>query len=381
MAKDSTIKKGYKQTEIGVIPEDWDILCVEDSFEICNTLRFPISQSIRDRMVGIYPYYGPTGVQSYINEYRIDGEYALIGEDGDHFLKWRNHSMTLLVSGKFNVNNHAHLIKGLKNLTKWFYWYFANKDLTLHLTRQGAGRFKLTKNTLKQILCAIPPLEEQTAIAEVLSDTDALIENLENQIAKKKAIKQGTMQQLLTGKKRLPGFRGEWEVKKFKNLSTLEYGSSLESKEYDNFSESFVYGTSGIIGNSFKFLSVGESVVIGRKGTINKPIYIPKQQKFWVIDTAFYLKSEENIQYLFYLLSNIDFSKYNESTGVPSLNRNTFYEILVLIPNSIAEQTAIAEILSDMDSEIEVLEEKCEKYKKIKQGMMQQLLTGKIRLV
>src|SRR6266568_6095985 len=137
------VKPGYKQTEMGVIPQQWQVRTIADSFDICNELRLPISQSIRERMTGPYPYYGPTSVQGWINEYRVEGEYALIGEDGDHFLKWRNQSMTLLVRGRFNVNNHAHLVKGTKNLTEWFYWFFANRDLTPYLTRQGAGRYKL----------------------------------------------------------------------------------------------------------------------------------------------------------------------------------------------------------------------------------------------
>ena len=105
-------------------------------------------------MSGSYPYYGPTCVQGWINEYRIEGEHALIGEDGDHFLKWHDQAMTLLVTGKFNVNNHAHIVRGTKNLTAWFYWFFANRDISSYLTRQGAGRYKLTKTTLLTLPCA-----------------------------------------------------------------------------------------------------------------------------------------------------------------------------------------------------------------------------------
>ncbi len=154
-----------------------------------------------------------------INEYRIDGEYALIGEDGDHFLKWRTQPMTLLVRGKFNVNNHAHLVRGSKNLTDWFYWFFAYRDITSYLTRQGAGRFKLTKSALVQLPCLIPPLPEQRAIAAALSDVDALLAKLDQLIAKKRDLKQAAMQQLLTGQTRLPGFSGEWEVKQLGELA------------------------------------------------------------------------------------------------------------------------------------------------------------------
>ena len=84
------MKPGYKQTELGVIPEDWNVDVVGGAFEIRNQLRLPLSQRVRERMAGPYPYYGPTSVQGWINEYRVEGEHALIGEDGDHFLKWRD---------------------------------------------------------------------------------------------------------------------------------------------------------------------------------------------------------------------------------------------------------------------------------------------------
>jgi len=210
------VREGYKQTEVGVIPEDWNVKPVGEAFEIRNNLRLPISKRVRDSMRGQYPYYGPTSVQDCINEYRVEGEHALIGEDGDHFLKWRDISMTLLVDGKFNVNNHAHIIKGVDNLTSWFYYFFAHKDLTPHLKRQGAGRYKLNKSTLIDIPCAIPPLEEQRSISQALSDVDALIAALDKTIDKKRAIKTATMQQLLTGKKRLPGFVRGRAIRKLK---------------------------------------------------------------------------------------------------------------------------------------------------------------------
>lgn len=204
---------GCKQTEAGVIPDDWEVKPIGESFDICDHLRNPISQEVRKRMPGEYPYYGPTKAQDYINEYRVEGEYALIGEDGDHFLKWREWPMTLLVNGKFNVNNHAHLVKGVKSLTSWFFYYFQHRDITNYLTRQGAGRFKLTKSTLVTIPCPLPPLEEQQAITTALSDVDALITAVDRLIAKKRDIKQAATQELLTGKRRLPGFSGEWETK------------------------------------------------------------------------------------------------------------------------------------------------------------------------
>ena len=237
-AENCGLRKGYKQTEVGVIPEDWDVGCVGNSFDVCNQLRLPISQAIRERMIGTYPYYGPTGIQGWINEYRIEGRYALIGEDGDHFLKWRTQSMTLMVQGKFNVNNHAHLVQGSKNLTDWFYWFFSNRDITNHLTRQGAGRYKLSKSTLINLPCSLPPLSEQRVIATALSDVDALLAKLDQLITKKRDLKQAAMQQLLTGQTRLPGFSGEWEIQTLRDECTLITKGTTPTSLGKNFTSS-----------------------------------------------------------------------------------------------------------------------------------------------
>ena len=147
MSKQEQIPTGYKHSPLGPIPIDWEVMTVGEAFNICNNLRFPISEEERRNMQGEYPYYGPTKIQDYINEYRVEGKFALIGEDGDHFLKWKDLPMTLLIEGKFNVNNHAHLVQGKKNLTEWFFYFFNHRELTPYLTRQGAGRYKLTKES------------------------------------------------------------------------------------------------------------------------------------------------------------------------------------------------------------------------------------------
>jgi len=374
------IPEGYKKTQIGVIPIDWEIQSVGQAFEIFNNLRYPISEEVRKKQAGDYPYYGPTKVQGYINEYRVEGEYALIGEDGDHFLKWRESPMTLLVKGKFNVNNHAHIVKGTKNLTQWFYYYFYHRDITPHLTRQGAGRYKLTKNSLLQILCAIPPTtKEQEAIAQALSDVDAAIAELDRLITKKRNLKQGAMHQLLMGKKRLPGFSREWGIKRLGEILKVRHGKSQHDIAEEN-GQFPILATGGEIGRAKTYLYDKPSVLIGRKGTIDVPQYM--DSPFWTIDTLFYTEIFNNAfpKFVFYRFNLINWYSYNEASGVPSLSAKTIENIEVYLP-CVDEQKAIAQVLIDMDAEIEALEQKRDKYKAIKQGMMQELLTGRTRLV
>jgi type I restriction enzyme, S subunit len=191
----------FKDSPLGKIPKSWFSSTIEKSCEIHNSKREPISAEIRKGMQGIYPYYGPTKAVDFINQYAFDGDYVLIGEDGDHFLKYENWSMTQFVHGKFNVNNHAHIITGkIGCLTEWIHYFFQHRDIVKFLTRQGAGRYKLTKATLMVMILAIPPVEEQKKIVEILSSVDEKLEVLEDKKTHYQELKQGLMQQFLAGK-------------------------------------------------------------------------------------------------------------------------------------------------------------------------------------
>ena len=393
------LKPGYKQTEVGAIPEDWEITTVGDAFEIHNTLRFPISNAVRETMPGPYPYYGPTSIQGYINEYRVEGEYALIGEDGDHFLKWQTQPMTLLVQGKFNVNNHAHLVRGTKNLTSWFYYYFSRRDLTPYLTRQGASRYKLTKKKLAALPCAIPAaVAEQTAVAEALSDADALIESLDQLIAKKRQIKQGAMQELLTGKRRLPGFSGEWQVKRVADFGDVITGGTPRTDNGDFWGEGFPWITPTDISRARDISTSERSVTHAGLATIrvlpaNTVLVtcIASIGKNAILKTVGGCNQQINAvvpncdncaEFLYYLFElNKPYLQANSGTTATSLiSKATFQELVFDVP-VFSEQTAIATVLSDMDSELAALECRLAKARQIKQGMMYELLTGRIRLI
>jgi type I restriction enzyme S subunit len=417
------IPAGYKQTEVGVIPKDWEVMLVGDSFTVCNNLRLPISSKVRDGMSGSYPYYGPTKIQGYINEYRVEGEFALIGEDGDHFLKFDSVNQTQLVSGKFNVNNHAHLIKGNVGSAKWFYWFFRNRDISIYLTRQGAGRFKLNKASLERIQCAIPPTEEQLAITTVLSDSDALIVSLEQLIAKKQAIKTASMQQLLTGRTRLPQFarrpdgapkgyksselgqipedwdvvcagdfgkfrggngfpvieqgklNGEYPFYKVSDMNNegngvyMSVSNNWISKEDQSRIGSFVFPSGCIV-----FAKVGAAVFLERKKMLSMPSCIDNNMAALELNRA-----KCDVNFVYHFLQSIRFGDFVSTTALPSLNASVLSKIKIIMP-LIKEQTAIATILSDMDNELQALTQKLEKARALKQGMMQQLLTGRIRL-
>jgi len=204
----------FKYSPLGRIPVEWEVKRLVESSEVCNSFRKPIAALVRENMRGDYPYYGPTGILDYIDEYRVDGKFVLIGEDGDHFLKFKSQEMTLLVEGKYNVNNHAHILRGKGNvLTEWLHLFFLHRDITLHLTRQGAGRFKLNKAALLELLLSVPkePAEQDRILKVINTLRQNQISSIEN-LNKLNLKKTALMQDLLTGKKRVTSLLNHTEV-------------------------------------------------------------------------------------------------------------------------------------------------------------------------
>jgi len=243
----------------------------------------------------------------------------------------------------------------------------------------GTTHKRISRGALGRIKIALPHIDLQNEIAEALSDADALIESLKQLIAKKRAIKQGTMQELLTGKRRLGGFAQPWSKRRIGDLLTIKHGKSQRDVEDKNGAFP-IFATGGQIGRANKFLWDKPSVLIGRKGTIDRPQFA--DTPFWTVDTLFYsdIHNGHSAKFIFYRFCLIDWLVHNEASGVPSLNAKTIENIEIDAPEP-DEQSAIADLISSMDLEIDALEDRLVKAKHIKQGMMQELLTGRIKLV
>ena len=247
----------------------------------------------------------------------------------------------------------------------------------------GSTFKEITKGTLLNIEIPLPPLSEQRAIAEALSDVDGLLNTLEALIAKKQAIKQAVMQQLLTGKTRLPGFSGAWETKRFGELFKRLNGNShkIQTSEYsvNGLHPVIDQGQDTIVAYSdrteklFK-CPVGGVIVFGDHTRIVK--FVDVDFLIGADGTQLLaMKGNDVTKFLYYQLSTKD---------IPNTGYNRHFKFLkdltFKIPRS-EEQHAIASVLSDIDAEIAALEQRREKTIAIKQGMMQQLLTGRVRLV
>lgn len=392
------------QARINFVPKDWIFSTIGQSYVIKNNLRKPINETERSSNPGPYPYYGPTKIQDYIGSFEQDGDYVLIGEDGDHFLKYETHSMTQLVEGKCTINNHAHIIEGTSLASrKWFYYYFMHRDIFSFLSRQGAGRYKLNKASLEKLPILIPPIQEQQKITEILSTWDKAIASTEKLIVNSEMQKKALMQQLLTGKKRLldedgDRFSGEWEkiiVKNIFKLKTETSGSntykiySVTKNGLINQQDYFNKEVASADTSKYKIVHTNEFVMSGLNfwmGSVdihleNFSVIVSPAYKTYKISKKF------NILFLKYFVRSTTFLKVligSSVMGASIVRRNFNSEIFenwsLSIPK-IQEQKKIAEVLSNADREIELLKAKLEHLQQEKKALMQQLLTGKRRVV
>ncbi|MBP3944507.1 restriction endonuclease subunit S [Sphingobacteriaceae bacterium WQ 2009] len=378
------LKTGYKLTEIGLIPEDWEVkdlggvllsnpdyginaAAVKYDDTLPTYLRITDiddnGRFIKDNLSSVDDL---NSSKYYLNENEI--VFARTGASVGKTYLYNRKDGDLVFAGflirtKVNTDKAHSKFIFYNTQTKYYEnWIISNS--------MRSGQPGINSNEIKSLQIPLPTLSEQEAIASALSDTDAWIKSLEQLIAKKRFIKQGAMQTLLTPKE-------DWEVKKLGEV--LKFGSGRDYKHL-NGGAIPVYGTGGVMTFVDNYLHDGISVGIGRKGTIDKPVLL--SGKFWTVDTLFYTHSfnRVNPNYIYYQFLLIPWREYNEASGVPSLNKNTLEEIEICLP-SLSEQERIATILSEMDTEIEALQNKLTKARQIKQGMMQELLTGRIRLV
>lgn len=425
------VKPGYKQTEIGVIPEDWETGILKEAFP-----RLDAGVSVNSDEKAFSEFFvlktsavrnGKVNVKEAKPVVRSDflrlkcpvkkgsivisrmNTPAMVGECGFSYIDAPN---TFLPDRLWQIEPLSSEYD-----FQWLNYLLNTEKYSLMIRATATGTSNSMKNIAKDRLLEItipkPPLPEQQRIAEALSDMDELIASLEKLIAKKKAIKQGAMQELLTGKRRLPGFGGEWKSKAFGDLflilpnnsfsreqlsldgkiKNIHYGDILtkygayldgsssgipslgEELEKKGFPEkSFVQNGDVIIADTAEDLTVGKAVemlnVIGK--------VLSGQHTFLCRPVIPFAP-----MYLGYYLNSADFHDqmipFVTGTKVSSINKTALCGLTVRYPD-LAEQRAIAEVLSDMDDNISILEQRLRKASQSKQGMMQQLLTGKIRI-
>jgi type I restriction enzyme S subunit len=412
------IKQGYKQTEIGIIPEDWEVKQLKDIFKLKNGYGFSSVFFSDTGVIVITP--GNFKLDGGLffnlrNTTRYSGEYlpSMKFEKGDLLIVMTDLTPNCNLLGKPGfINTTEEIILHNQRIGKiilitnlvdrnYLYRFFLSESYAKRMKETATGStVRHTSNaSIYNTFIPIPPLKEQTAIATALSDIDALIGELDKLIAKKQGIKQATMQQLLTGKKRLAGFSGEWEVKRLGDVADI-IGGGTPSTFVSNYwngninwftpteigTEKYVFDSvrkitkDGLINCSAKILPIGTILLTTRAGIgdisiLKKEACTNQGFQSFVTKDSFY---NEFLYYLISTLKNVLIQNASGSTFL-EISPNKIKQIQISIP-TIEEQTAIATILSDMDAEISQLEGRRAKMGELKQGMMQELLTGRIRL-
>lgn len=381
------IETKFKQTEIGPIPEDWEVSSLSDVGEIkmCKRiLKFQTSNK------GDIPFYkiGTFGkvADAYISrelfeEYRQKYNYP---KKGDILLSAAGTiGRTVVFDGKPSyfqdsnivwINNDESLI--LNSLLYFIY------DRVSWVTESGTIP-RIYNGIVHSIKIAHPKsIVEQEKIAKALSDVDALISDLDGLIVKKRYIKQGAMQELLTGKTRLAGFNGIWHNKEIGEIVSIVKGQNLQSKDFILGSVPVVAGGKSYAGYHNVCNHDKTCVTISASGAYAGYVWLHEYPIFASDCSVIEGNDEVDIHFLYNLLKMNQEAIYQSQTGgaQPHIHPKDIAPIRILMP-SLLEQKAIASILVDMDKEILALEAKKAKYESIKQGMMQELLTGKIRLV
>jgi type I restriction enzyme, S subunit len=381
------VKAGYKQTEVGVIPEDWQLRPLLTVVRVASGQVDPKKEPFRS-MILVAPDHIESGSGRLLKKETARDQRAISGkylfEKGDILYSKIRPYLRKVILADFGGLCSADMypLKPDSGISAGFVFaLILGHRFTKYAESVSvrSGMPKVNRAELAEYTIALPPKKvEQRAIAATLSDVDALLAKLDQLIAKKRDIKQAAMQQLLTGKQRLPGFSEEWKVKRLGEVLKVRHGKSQHDVAINDGAYP-ILATGGEIGRTNHWLYDKPSVLIGRKGTIDMPQYV--EEPFWTIDTLFFteISSAAAPKFVFYKFNMINWRSYNEASGVPSLNASTIEDIEFNCPD-FPEQTAIATILSDMDAEIATLEARREKTRALKQGMMQELLTGRIRL-
>lgn len=408
--------KGYKQTEVGVIPEDWSVIDYVSFGQVIDGDRgfhYPGAGELSDN--GHYLFLNAGNVTKA--GFRF-GECQFISAEKDKKLnkgKLTRGDVVLTTRGtignfayygdditfeSIRINSGMVILRNLSPMISNAYQYLVLRshvvDSQIERLSFGSAQPQLTVKGISTLKFPLPPTKaEQEAIAEALSDADALIESLEQLIAKKRQVKQGAMQELLTGKRRLPGFdvgaTGRsplrdvphgWEVKRLGDLCTMKSGEGITAKSIDDVSPFPCFGGNGLRGFTTRFTHEGNHCLIGRVGALCGNL-LKVTGRFFASEHAIVVTALENvdINWLTLALGMLELNRRAESSAQPVLTVSKLQPLEILVPTAKTEQTAIAAILSDMDTEIAELEAKLAKARQVKQGMMQELLTGRIRLV
>lgn len=398
-------------------PQGWTISNIDKTCLVLDSKRIPINSEERSARKGQYPYYGANGIQGYIDDYIFEGEHFLLAEDGGNFDQWESRPISYLVSGKFWVNNHAHILKGKAgNETKFLHYSLVHKNITKHIN--GGTRAKLNQSDMRDIELALPPLAEQKKIAVILSSVDDVIESTQAKIHKLKDLKTGMMQELLTNGIGHTGFKessfglipASWDVVHLEDIFTIKHGYPFEGEYFTSTPQKYILLTPGnfhrdghlYFGDKTKYFSgpvpqdyilkngdllvvmtdlTKEMTILGNTIELNSTTEVLHNQRIGKISII----AEQRIlsEFACLVFNSEIVKRHVRDTATGTTVRHTspsrILEPTIALP-PLEEQLKIVRALSSINSRLILEKEKSQKYSEIKKSLMQDLLTGKVRV-
>ena len=394
------VKPGYIYTQIGPIPFDWKVIDISD---LCQLQRgFDITES--KRMPGKVPVYSSSGLSYFHNKSLVNPPGVVTGRKGIL-------GKVFYIQEPFWPHDTTLWVSNFKNNEPEYVYRFLS---SFHLERYDAATSvpTLNRNNLVGKPIPIPPKGEQCLIAKALSDVDALISGLDQLITKKRDLKQAVMQQLLTGQRRLPGFSGAWKARSLIELTDnrkelFDDGDWIEAEyiteagirliQTGNIGEGLFIGKESkkyISPDSFKKLrckelQIGDILICRLAEPAGRACILPdigEDRIITSVDVTIFrpLPNLSDRHYLTQVFNTHQwFRSISERCGGSTrtrIARGALGKMLIEMP-SVDEQIAIATVLFDMDAELAALESRRDKTRDLKQGMMQELLTGRMRLI
>ena len=359
--------------------QGWEIKKLGETVDVLDNLRKPITK--RDRIEGEYPYYGATGILSYVHNYIFSEKLVLIGEDGAKWLSGDNTSF--IADGKYWVNNHAHVIRPKRKiiLDEWIVYFLNFSDLTPFIT--GMTVPKLNQEKMRSIPIPLPPLPTQQRIVAILDEAFAAIAkakaNAQQNLQNAKELFESYLQGVFENK-------GEgWEENTLGEMIEIKNGKN-QLAVLSATGQYKVMGSAGnVMGYAVDFICEAGTTIIGRKGNISKPIYI--EERFWNVDTAFgfFPKNQNDIdkRFVYYLCLGIDFKSMNRGTTIPSLVKSELQTIQIAFPKSLKTQQAIVQKLDALNAETKKLEsiyqQKINNLEELKKSVLQKAFAGELK--
>jgi type I restriction enzyme S subunit len=410
------MKPGYKQTEVGVIPEDWECVKIGSVAKLESghtpSKRKPSYWGGRIPWVSLHDTAGLSGreilqTEQTITEEGLNNSSARLLPAGTVvFSRTATVGKTTVLGREMATSqDFANYICGPR-LDPFFLMYlFRSMGRTWKTLMAGSIHNTIYMPVFKALQIVLPPISEQRVIAAALADGDELLTGLDRLLAKKRDLKQAAMQQLLTGQSRLPGFRGEWEVKRLREIGVFLKGSGVKKDEslsgslpcirygeiytrHHDYVKEFHSFISADVASTARLLKKGDILFAGSGETreeIGKCVaFIDDFEAYAGGDIVILRPQGTDPLFLGYALNTPGINRQKASKGqgdaVVHIGSSALADIALALP-PLPEQTAIAAVLSDMDAEIAALECRREKTLALKQGMMQELLTGRTRLV